>query len=107
MVKKSHLTDFLVRVSFEAFVKKAFQHQRNEKLGNQPYIAHICFVISRFIEGDINRLLINLPPQHLKSFVGSICLAAYLLGKELDGYALCWSRIATALPKTFATKFGI
>jgi predicted phage terminase large subunit-like protein len=32
------------------------------------------------IDGKTRRLLINLPPQHLKSFIGTICLAAYLLG---------------------------
>ena len=42
----------------------------------------MCFKISQFIKGDITRLLINLPPQHLKSFIGSICLAAYMLGKN-------------------------
>jgi hypothetical protein len=53
-----------------------------KKLGNQLYVDHLCYVISRLIDGEINRLLINLPPQHLKSFVGTICLAAYLLGKN-------------------------
>jgi predicted phage terminase large subunit-like protein len=53
-----------------------------EKLGDQPYVDHLCYGISRLIDGKINRLLINLPPQHLKSFVGTICLAAYLLGKN-------------------------
>ena len=32
------------------------------------------------IDRKTRRLLINLPPQHLKSFVGTVCLAAYLLG---------------------------
>ena len=82
MVKKSRLTEALIRTNFDMFVKKAFRRQRNEKLDGLPYIDHVCFQISRFIAGDINRLLINLPPQHLKSFVGSVCLAAYLLGRN-------------------------
>jgi len=51
-----------------------------ELLGDQAYVDHMCYVISQLIDGKIDRLLINLPPQHLKSFVGTICLAAYLLG---------------------------
>ncbi len=51
-------------------------------MGNQPYVDHMCHVISRLIDGEINRILINLPPQHLKSFVGTICLIAYLLGTK-------------------------
>jgi predicted phage terminase large subunit-like protein len=70
----------LIRSDFGAFVRHAFRMVHGEKLGNQPYVDHLCYVISRLIEGAINRLLINLPPQHLKSFVGTICLAAYLLG---------------------------
>ena len=50
------------------------------RLGNQPYLRHLCYEISKFIEGDTKRLLIDLPPQHLKSFVGTVSLAAYLLG---------------------------
>jgi hypothetical protein len=70
----------LIRSNFGSFVRHAFRMVHGEKLGNQPYVDHLCYVISLLIEGAINRLLINLPPQHLKSFVGTICLAAYLLG---------------------------
>jgi predicted phage terminase large subunit-like protein len=72
----------LIRSEFGAFVRHAFRRVHGEKLGNQPYVDHLCYAISRLIEGEINRLLINLPPQHLKSFVGTICLAAYLLGRN-------------------------
>jgi predicted phage terminase large subunit-like protein len=72
----------LIRSGFGAFVRHAFRMAHEEKLGNQPYVDHLCYVISRLIDGEINRLLVNLPPQHLKSFVGTICLAAYLLGKN-------------------------
>jgi predicted phage terminase large subunit-like protein len=72
----------LIRSDFGAFVRHAFRMVHGEKLGDQPYVDHLCYVISRLIDGEINRLLINLPPQHLKSFVGTICLAAFLLGKN-------------------------
>lgn len=72
----------LIRSNFGAFVRHAFRAVHGEKLGNQPYVDHLCYVISRLIDSEVNRLLINLPPQHLKSFVGTICLAAFLLGKN-------------------------
>lgn len=72
----------LVRFAFGPFVRHAFRMVHGERLGDQPYVDHLCYVISQLIDGDMNRLLINLPPQHLKSFVGTICLAAYLLGKN-------------------------
>lgn len=72
----------LIRSQFGSFVRKAFRKAHGEPLGKQPYVDHLCHVISQLIDGDMNRLLINLPPQHLKSFVGTICLAAYLLGNN-------------------------
>jgi len=72
----------IIRDRFEAFVPHAFWKVHGERLGAQPYVQHLCHEISKFIEGKTTRLLINLPPQHLKSFVGTICLAAYLLGKN-------------------------
>lgn len=70
----------LIRTKFSAFARYAFRKVHGEKLGEQPYVDHLCHTISRLIDGEITRLLINLPPQHLKSFIGTICLAAYLLG---------------------------
>ena len=70
----------LVRANFGAFVRYAFRKNHGVRLGDQPYIDHLCYSVSQLIDGEINRLLINLPPQHLKSFVGTICLAAYRLG---------------------------
>lgn len=70
----------LIRSNYSAFVRYAFRKLHGEKLGEQPYVEHLCHIITGFIDEDIHRLLINLPPQHLKSFVGTICHAAYLLG---------------------------
>jgi hypothetical protein len=70
----------LIASHFNIFIRHAFRMVHGQKLGDQPYVEHMCHVISRLIEGKTTRLLINLPPQHLKSFVGTVCLAAYLLG---------------------------
>lgn len=74
------LSAAIIRTDFAAFVWHAFKATHDEALGNQPYVQYLGYEISKFIGGDTNRLLINLPPQHLKSFVGTVCLAAYLLG---------------------------
>lgn len=67
---------------FRLFVPFAFRRAHDRALGEQPYITHMCHRIEGLIDHRENRLLINLPPQHLKSFVGTICLSAYLLGKN-------------------------
>ena len=33
----------------------------------------------QFADGLIKRLLVNLPPRHLKTYLGSVCLAAWIL----------------------------
>lgn len=70
----------LARSQFRHFVRYAFTRTHGRSLGDQPYVVHMCFLIEGLISGKHKRLLINLPPQHLKSFTGSICLAAFLLG---------------------------
>jgi predicted phage terminase large subunit-like protein len=72
----------LIASRFDVFVRYAFRVVHGVKLGDQPYVEHMCHEISHLIEGERTRLLINLPPQHLKSFVCTICLAAYLLGRN-------------------------
>jgi hypothetical protein len=74
----------LIRSDFSAFVRHAFRMVHGEKLGDQPYVDHLCYGISRLIDGEINRLLINLPPQHLKSFVGLFVSQPISLARTRD-----------------------
>jgi hypothetical protein len=68
----------LIRSDFESFVRKCFRTLHpGELLGNQPYVSHLCSEISRVVSGEASRLIVNLPPRHLKSFIGSVCLAAW------------------------------
>lgn len=73
----------LIRTDFKSFVRKAFSFIHDgKKLGDQHYIDYLCFELEKVINGETPRLLINLPPRHLKTFLGSICLAAWTLAKE-------------------------
>ena len=65
----------------------------------------MCHVVSRFIEEYIWRLLVNLPPQHLKSFVCTICLSAFLLLKNVIAFGFSWWPITTPLPKRWRAEF--
>jgi predicted phage terminase large subunit-like protein len=72
----------LLRKEFPAFVAYAFQEQHGDRLGHQHYVDYLCYEITQFISENTKRLLINLPPQHLKTFVCTVCLAAFMLGKN-------------------------
>jgi len=91
----------LVRTDFATFVAFAFQDKHGEALGNQPYIALLCYMISGLISRKTRRLLINLPPQHLKTFVCTTCLAAFLLGENPKLRIL-----VVAYGDTYATKLA-
>jgi predicted phage terminase large subunit-like protein len=82
MLRIPSVENKLVAENFNLFVRHAFRIEHGTKLGDQPYVEHMCHMISQLLDGDITRLLINLPPQHLKSFVCTVCAAAYLLGKN-------------------------
>ena len=72
----------LLREDFLSFVRKAFREEHGEKLGKQPYIDYLCSKLSAIANGEERRLVINLPPRHLKTFVAAICLAAWVLGRN-------------------------
>ena len=73
----------LIRADFKSFVRKAFSFIHDgKKLGDQNYIDYLCFELEKVIDGGTPRLLINLPPRHLKTFLAAICLAAWMLAKD-------------------------
>lgn len=52
------LESSIIRKSFSAFSRFAFMKVHGEKLGDQPYVDHLCHTISQLIDGKINRLLL-------------------------------------------------
>lgn len=61
-------TENLIRDDFPSFVRKAFRYDHDgRKLGNEPYINYLCNELERVADGETRRLVINLPPRHLKT----------------------------------------
>ena len=46
------------------------------------YVNFIVCYLEQFMRGDIKRLLVNLPGRHLKTFMCSVCLPAFMLGTD-------------------------
>lgn len=75
--------DALYRESFAAFVRKAFyQLNPSTPFLENWHIDAILFEIDQVLSGKVLKLGINIPPRCLKSFMVSVCLPAYLLGKH-------------------------
>ena len=72
-----------VQTNFEPFARMSFATLHpGELLGAQDYVKHLCHELAKVFAGYTKRLIINLPPRHLKSFLGSVCLAAWQLAQR-------------------------
>jgi hypothetical protein len=70
----------LIRTEFLAFAMKTFAGlNKGRKLGNDKYLKLLTQTLTRVANGETKRLVINLPPRHFKTFMGSICLPAWIL----------------------------
>jgi hypothetical protein len=85
------LADVFYRSDFGAFTYSAF----NALNPGQPLIANwhidaICFRVQKMVIGDARkRLILNLPPRTLKSFIASVALPAWLLGHNPSSRVIC------------------
>src|SRR6266478_8595019 len=72
-----------VRDDFTAFVVSCFAELHG---GSPPQLSgHIEVMASRLVDiqkGRIRRLIINVPPRHLKSLIVSVVFAAWVLGHD-------------------------
>ena len=65
---------------FEPFVRMVFRHENDgRELGDEPYIPFICAGAEKAREEGA-RLVMNQPPRHLKTSIGTVSLSAWLLG---------------------------
>lgn len=78
------LTPNIANADFHTFVLKAFRelHPGKRLKKQDTYIRHLTENLENFLDGDIKKLLINLPGRHLKSILCCIFLPAFALGND-------------------------
>jgi len=69
----------IVHDHFECSLRLAFRELTGERLGDERYLEHLCHEVELFARGKVRRLLINLPPRHLKTITASVCGTAWIL----------------------------
>jgi predicted phage terminase large subunit-like protein len=86
--------DAILRTNFDSFLRRSLMtlNPGSPYLPNW-HISAIAYQLERIRRGEINRLIINMPPRHLKSLTVSVAFPAFLLGHEP------WRRI-------FAISYG-
>lgn len=92
MENNNTLLNAVYRQDFYSFLQRVFI----EVGGNATFQPnwHIDVIVHHLLlalEGKEKRLIINLPPRHLKSIICSVALPAYILGKNPRERILCVS----------------
>ena len=84
--------DTLLRQDFVTFAARCF-HDLNPQttLAISWHIEIIAAKLAAVRQGKIRRLIINLPPRHLKSLLTSIAFPAWCLGHDPSAQILCVS----------------
>lgn len=81
-----------LRNDLPAFSRKVFQTlEPGTEFKHSWYIDHLCWQLSRVERGDINRLIINLPPRCTKSILVSNAFTAWYLGRDPRRRLICAS----------------
>jgi predicted phage terminase large subunit-like protein len=82
----------LLRRDFCSFVQRCFYelNPQTRFLWN-PHIEVMTAKLAACLDGTISRLIINIPPRHLKSLCASIALPAWWLGHDPTAQILCAS----------------
>lgn len=97
------LADAFYRTNFGAFVYQAFKALNpGQRLIPNWHIDAICYHLQQMVTGETQgRLNLNLPPRTLKSFIVSVALPGWLLGRDPSARILCAS-----YADELATKFS-
>lgn len=72
----------LFRKDFFSFARKALRELQGTRLGDEPYLKYLANELDQFAKEKTHRLIVNLPPGHLKTLLGSVCLTAWLLAHD-------------------------
>ena len=92
----------LYATDFPSFCERAFKTlSPAEAYVWGPHVAAICYALLQVALGKCKRLLIVLPPRHLKSHIVSVCFPAWLLGRNPSTRIICAS-YNTDLAYTFS-----
>jgi predicted phage terminase large subunit-like protein len=64
--------------------------------GESPFLSnfhtdHMCYELEMCVNGDVKRLIINLPPRYGKSYCASVALPAWALGQDPRRKIMCVS----------------
>ena len=92
----THITieelNFILRQDLASFIERSFYELHpGQSLELAPHIELIASMLDAVRHGQIKRLIINMPPRHLKSHCVSVAFVAWMLGHEPSKHIICAS----------------
>lgn len=94
MTNKAIMQDYpyILRHDLPTFVQRCFY----ELCPGTPYMPNwhidvIAAALEECVSGETRRLIVNVPPRHLKSMLGSVILPAWILGHNPSAQIICMS----------------
>lgn len=102
------VSDDLIRTiynqSLYAFLVRAFRELNpGDDFIEGYYLRALCRALERVVAGEVRRLIITIPPRHLKSQTVSVALPAWLLGRNSTEKIVCAS-YSSALADDFGRQ---
>lgn len=74
---------FLLSTRLDFFIEKVFQHLKpNDSFSHNWLVSAMAYQLTRVQSGDLQRLIINVPPRHLKLICTSVAFPAFVLGRD-------------------------
>jgi hypothetical protein len=82
----------ILKLDLTSFIERSFYELHpGHRLDLAPHIEVIATRLEAVRRGEIKRLIINLPPRHLKSHCVSVAFIAWLLGHHPAKHVICAS----------------
>ena len=105
MLQPKQVYRAILATDFRAFVEYVFGLLRpGVEFKPNWHIDAMAHKVGQVASGDVKRLIITVPPRHLKSIIASVALPAWYLGHDPSERVVCVSYSAE-LAKTHANDF--
>ena len=82
----------ILRQDFKSFLRKTFDTlSPGQRFVQGWYIEALAYQLERIRNGEIKRLIVNMPPRSLKSIMTSVAFPAFVLGHDPTQRIICAS----------------
>lgn len=86
------IVESVLRNDFLSFAAKCFGHVTpRQELHRTWHLLAMAYQLERCRRGEVKRLIITLPPRHMKSIMASVALPAFILGHDPTARIICAS----------------